>query len=97
MSDKLLIVDGNSILNRAFYAIKGPRMLTKADGTPTNAVFGFLNILNKYLEEENLIILQLLLILKVKPFVTICMKDTRPTEKGCPMSLQLNCPLSKMF
>ena len=39
---KLMVLDGNSIVNRAFY---GVRMLTTRDGVPTNAVFGFLNIL----------------------------------------------------
>ena len=47
--EKLLIIDGNSILNRAYYGI---RMLNAPDGTPTNAVYGFLNIFFKYLEEE---------------------------------------------
>lgn len=47
--EKLLIIDGNSILNRAYYGI---RPLTAPDGTPTNAVYGFLNILFKYMEEE---------------------------------------------
>ncbi len=47
--EKLLIIDGNSILSRAFYGI---RPLTAPDGTPTNAVYGFLNILLKYLEED---------------------------------------------
>ncbi|MBE7032317.1 MAG: DNA polymerase I [Ruminococcaceae bacterium] len=47
---KLLIIDGNSILNRAYYGI---RMLTAPDGTPTNAVYGFLNILFKNLEEDS--------------------------------------------
>ncbi len=46
---KLLIIDGNSILNRAYYGI---RPLTAPDGTPTNAVYGFLNIMLKYLDEE---------------------------------------------
>ncbi len=46
---KLMILDGNSIVNRAFYGI---RPLTTKDGTPTNAVYGFLNILYKLLEEE---------------------------------------------
>ncbi len=46
---KLLIIDGNSILNRAYYGI---RMLNAPDGTPTNAVYGFLNILFKNLEED---------------------------------------------
>lgn len=48
---KLLLIDGNSILNRAFYALSGNRMLKTRSGMYTNAVFGFLNILNKYLQE----------------------------------------------
>ena len=39
-----LILDGNSIVNRAFF---GVRMLNSPDGTPTNAIFGFFNILHK--------------------------------------------------
>lgn len=46
---KLMVLDGNSIVNRAFYGI---RMLTTRDGTPTNAVYGFLNILLKLVGEE---------------------------------------------
>lgn len=46
---KLLAIDGNSLLNRAYYGIK---LLTTKDGVPTNGVFGFLNILNKLLEKE---------------------------------------------
>lgn len=46
---KLLLIDGNSILNRAYY---GVRPLTAADGTPTNAIYGFLNIYFKHMEEE---------------------------------------------
>jgi len=45
---KLLILDANSIVNRAFYAV---RPLTTKDGLNTNAIFGFLNILFKYQEE----------------------------------------------
>lgn len=45
---KLMILDGNSIANRAFY---GVRMLNAPDGTPTNAVFGFLNIFNRLMSE----------------------------------------------
>ena len=50
---KLIVVDGNSIVNRAFYGIMGSRMLQTADGTYTNAVYGFLAILFKELEEIN--------------------------------------------
>ena len=46
---KCMILDGNSIVNRAFYGI---RTLTAPDGTPTNAVYGFLAILQRLLEEQ---------------------------------------------
>ena len=46
---KLMVIDGNSILNRAFY---GVRPLSTRDGTPTNAVYGFLTILQKLVGEE---------------------------------------------
>ena len=46
---KLMILDGNSIVNRAFY---GVRALNAPDGTPTNAIFGFLNILQRLLDEQ---------------------------------------------
>ncbi len=47
---KLLAIDGNSIINRAFYGIK---LLSTKDGRYTNAVYGFINILNRLLEAEN--------------------------------------------
>ena len=45
---RLLVIDGNSIANRAFYGIK---LLTTKDGRYTNAIFGFLNIMNSLLRE----------------------------------------------
>ena len=48
--NKLMVLDGNSIVNRAFYGVSSN--LTTRTGQPTNAVFGFLNILNKLLDEE---------------------------------------------
>ena len=50
---KLVLVDGNSIMNRAFYGIMGSKMLTASDGTYTNAVYGFLTILFKLQEDLN--------------------------------------------
>ena len=46
---RMLVIDGNSIVNRAFYGI---RPLTTKDGQFTNAIYGFLNILFKILDEE---------------------------------------------
>ena len=50
---RLVLVDGNSIMNRAFYGIMSSKMLTTSDGTYTNAVYGFLTILFKIEEDLN--------------------------------------------
>ena len=47
--EKLVLIDGHSILNRAFYGVPN---LTNSEGLHTNAVYGFLNILFKVLDEE---------------------------------------------
>ena len=47
MKKKLIVIDGNSIVNRAFY---GVRELNAADGLPTNAVYGTVSILEKHLD-----------------------------------------------
>lgn len=49
MSDKIVLIDGHSILNRAFYGVPD---LTNAEGLHTNAIYGFLNIMFKILDEE---------------------------------------------
>ena len=49
MRDKLVLIDGHSILNRAFYGIPD---LSNAEGLHTNAIYGFLNIMFKIIEEE---------------------------------------------
>lgn len=48
---RLLVVDGNSIMNRAFYGIMSSKMLTTKDGTYTNAVYGFLAIIFKVMDD----------------------------------------------
>ena len=47
---KLMLIDGNSLANRAFYAVPP---LTNRDGFATNAIYGFINMLNKARKEEN--------------------------------------------
>ena len=49
MSEKIVLIDGNSIVNRAFYGLPD---LTTTDGRHTNGILGFFNILLKLLEEE---------------------------------------------
>ena len=50
MSSKIVLIDGHSILNRAFYGLPD---LTNAEGLHTNAIYGFLTIKFKLQEEEN--------------------------------------------
>ena len=50
MAEKIVLIDGHSILNRAFYGVPD---LTNAEGLHTNAIYGFLNILFKILDQEN--------------------------------------------
>ena len=49
---KLLLIDGNSILNRAYFAMMGRNMLSTKDGIYTNAIFGFLNTYDKFIANE---------------------------------------------
>ena len=49
MNEKIVLIDGHSILNRAFYGLPD---LTNAEGLHTNAIYGFLTIMFKILEEE---------------------------------------------
>ena len=51
--EKVLLIDGNSIMNRAFYGIMGNKMLTTKEGHYTNAIYGFLSIMFKNMEEVN--------------------------------------------
>ena len=50
MKKRLLLIDGNSIMNRAFYGIMGSKVLTSDDGKYTNALYGFLAIMFKNME-----------------------------------------------
>ncbi len=49
---KLLLIDGNSILNRAYFALMGRNMLTTRDGISTNAIYGFLSTYDKFISNE---------------------------------------------
>ena len=61
---KLLLIDGHSILNRAYYGVRG---LSSSKGVPTNAVYGFLNMMFKYIDEE-------------KPdYITVAFDESAPT------------------
>ena len=92
MSNKLILIDGNSILNRAFYGIPD---LTNVKGIHTNAVYGFLNIMFKILEEENPTHLCVAFDVKAPTFRHKIYKEYKGTRKPMPQELKEQLPLIK--
>ncbi len=92
---KLMIVDGNSILNRAFYGLHGDKLLSTSDGLFTNAVFGFINILNKYLEEESPGYLCMAFDLRAPTFRHLEFEGYKANRKGMPDELAVQVPVIK--
>ena len=92
---KLVVIDGNSILNRAFYGIMGSKMLQTADGTYTNAVYGFLNIMFKTMEDENPEYMAVAFDVKHPTKRHELYKDYKGTRKGMPDELAMQMPLIK--
>jgi len=89
---KLMVIDGNSILNRAFY---GVRPLSTRDGTPTNAVFGFLNILLKLVDEEKPEALCCTFDLKAPTFRHLAYEGYKAQRKPMPEDLVKQVPIIK--
>ena len=89
---KFLILDANSIINRAFY---GVRILSTKDGTYTNAVFGFLNILFKYTEEIKPDYIAAAFDLKAPTFRHKMFDGYKATRKAMPEELVPQVPLMK--
>ncbi len=92
---KLMLFDGNSILNRAFYGIMGPNLLTTSDGLYTNAVFGFINILNKYLEEDHPEYLCVAFDLRAPTIRHLEFAEYKANRKGMPSELAVQMPVIK--
>lgn len=90
---KLMIFDGNSIINRAFYGIRQP--LTAPDGRPTNAVYGFLNILNKLIKDYNPSHLMVAFDKKGKTFRHEMFEEYKAGRKPMPDELALQLPMLK--
>ena len=93
--DKLVLVDGNSIMNRAFYGIMGSRMLTTKDGTYTNAVYGFLAILFKLLEDIKPQYLVVAFDLKAPTARHKLYEGYKANRKGMPDELAEQMPIIK--
>ncbi|MCL2165067.1 MAG: DNA polymerase I [Oscillospiraceae bacterium] len=83
----LLLVDGNSILNRAYFAFKNQGRLMTSDGFPTNAIFGFLNILFKYFDDEKPTHICVAFDLKAPTFRHLEYDGYKAKRKGMPDDL----------
>lgn len=89
---KLLVLDGNSILNRAFYGIK---LLTTKSGQYTNAIYGFMNILLKMEESEKPDEIAIAFDLKAPTFRHKMYDGYKAQRKGMPEELALQMPVLK--
>ena len=92
MSEKILLVDGHSIINRAFYGVTD---LTNSEGLHTNAIYGFLNTLFKVLEEEKPDYLTVAFDVKAPTFRHQMYDAYKGTRKPMPAELHEQVPVLK--
>ena len=92
---KLVAIDGNSIMNRAFYGIMNSKLLMTTDGIYTNAIYGFLTILLKMINDEKPDYLCVAFDLKAPTFRHKKYEDYKGTRKGMPDELRVQMPIIK--
>ena len=92
MADKIMLIDGHSILNRAFYGVPN---LTNSQGKHTNAILGFLNIMLRYIEEENPTHLLVAFDRKEPTFRHLQYKDYKGNRNPMPDELREQVPVMK--
>ena len=92
MREKILLIDGHSILNRAYYGLPD---LTNSEGLHTNAIYGFLNILFKMLEEEKPDYLTVAFDLHAPTFRHQMYDAYKGTRKPMPSELREQVPVMK--
>lgn len=92
MSEKIVLIDGHSILNRAFYGLPP---LTNSEGLHTNAVYGFLNIMTRILEEEKPQYLAVAFDLHAPTFRHQMYDAYKGTRKPMPQELREQVPVIK--
>lgn len=93
--NKLLLIDGNSIINRAFYGIMGSKMLMTEDGTYTNAVYGFLSILFKEIDDIKPEYLVVAFDLKAPTHRHKIYDKYKANRHGMPEELAMQMPILK--
>lgn len=92
MGEKIVLIDGHSIINRAFYGVPD---LTNKDGLHTNGIFGFVNILLKILEEEKPDYLTVAFDVHHPTFRHEMFTEYKGTRKGMPQELHEQVPVLK--
>lgn len=92
MREKIVLIDGHSILNRAFYGVPD---LSNTEGLHTNAIYGFLNIMFKIVEEEKPAYLAVAFDLKAPTFRHKIYPEYKGTRKGMPDELREQVPVMK--
>lgn len=92
---RLVLIDGNSILNRAFYGIMGSKMLMTTDGKYTNAVYGFLAIMFKVMDDLNPEYMVVTFDLKAPTARHKLYKEYKATRHGMPNELAEQMPILK--
>ena len=92
---RLVLIDGNSILNRAFYGIMGTNMLQTEDGTYTNAVYGFLAIMFKILDSLNPEYMAVAFDMRAPTFRHKMYSEYKGTRKGMPDELAAQMTMIK--
>ncbi len=92
MGEKIVLIDGHSILNRAFYGLPD---LTNSEGLHTNAIYGFLNIMFKILEEERPEYLTVAFDVHAPTFRHEMYKEYKGTRKPMAEELREQVPVMK--
>ena len=92
MSEKIVLIDGHSIIHRAFYGVPD---LTSADGLHTNGIYGFLNIMFRILDEEKPEYLAVAFDLSAPTFRHEMYDAYKGTRKGMPDELREQIPVMK--
>ena len=93
MSERIVIIDGNSLINRAYYAMQRP-MITK-EGIYTQGIYGFLNMLNNIREDYSPEYLTVAFDLKAPTFRHLEYKDYKAGRKPMPPELAMQMPILK--
>jgi len=89
---KIMLMDGNSVLNRAFYGVP---LLTNSKGVYTNAVYGFLNIYLRHIEEDKPDLICVAFDLKAKTYRHLMYDGYKAGRKGMPDELAMQLPIIK--